>query len=186
MNSRRRHRPLGQIRHAPPKVPPPSAARRLQCVCGKGIDVLPEHAGWRGRCPTCFRDFEILFSRDATGAAIVSLAYLTDGKAKSDTAAETSTGLISSGSTSKNAGAITEIGLKAVPEPPDEAQFRCGCGALLSITRERYDKRVKCPACGKRRLVSLAYDEASQGYTLHTFILEDRPSGGTKMGLRLS
>ena len=34
--------------------------------------------------------------------------------------------------------------------------------------------------------VTLAYDEASQGYTLHTFVLEDRPSGGTRVGLRLS
>ncbi|HEX7896509.1 MAG TPA: hypothetical protein VF950_02025 [Planctomycetota bacterium] len=185
MNTRKRLRPLTQIRHAAPAKPAPSAARRLQCVCGKGIDVLPEHAGWKGRCPNCLRDFEILFSKDSTGATVVSLAYLEDTKSKSDTAAETSTGLISSGST-KSAGAITEIGLKAVPEPPDEAQFRCGCGALLSITRERYDKRVKCPSCGKRRLVSLAYDEASQGYTLHTFVLEDKPSGGTKMGLRLA
>ena len=180
MNSRKRHRPLTSVRRASPAAPSP--ARRLQCVCGKGIDVLPEHAGWKGRCPNCLRDFEILFSRDTTGSSIVSLAYLEDHKSKSDTAAETSTSLGSS----KKPGAITEMGLAPVPEPPDEAQFRCDCGALLSITRERYDKRVKCPACGKRRLVSLAYDEASQGYTLHTFVLEDKPSGGTKMGLRLA
>ena len=185
MNARKRLRAATDARHAPPAAPAASPSRRLQCVCGKGIDVLPEHAGWKGRCPNCLRDFEILFSKDSTGSSIVSLAYLEAPKSKSDTAAETSTGLISSGS-SKSAGAITEIGLTAVPDPPDEAQFRCGCGALLSITRDRYDKRVKCPACGKRRLVTLAYDEASQGYTLHTFVLEDRPSGGTRMGLRLS
>ena len=188
MNTRRRFRPPTTVRRvvAPPAAPAPSASRRLQCVCGKGIDVLPEHAGWKGRCPNCLRDFEILFSKDTTGATVVSLAYLEDPKAKSDTAAETSTGLLSSGATTKSAGPITEMGLTPVPEPPDEAQFRCGCGALLSITRERYDKRVKCPACGKRRLVSLAYDEASQGYTLHTFVLEDKSSGKTRMGLRLS
>jgi hypothetical protein len=185
MNSRKRHRPVTSVRRPTPAATAPPASRRLQCVCGKGIDVLPEHAGWKGRCPSCLREFEILFSTDSTGAVLVSLAYLEDKKAKSDTAAETSTGLLSSGS-SKNAGPITEIGLAAVPDPPDEAQFRCGCGALLSITRDRYDKRVKCPSCGKRRLITLAYDEATQGYTLHTFILEDRPSGGTRMGLRLS
>jgi hypothetical protein len=185
MNSRRRHRPLTSVRRPAPAAPAVPASRRLQCVCGKGIDVLPEHAGWKGRCPNCFRDFEILFSTDSSGAAIVSLAYVEDKKAKSDTAAETSMSL-TPGTSKNSAGAITEIGLAPVPDPPDEAQFRCGCGALLSITRERYDKRVKCPTCGKRRLVTLAYDEASQGYTLHTFILEDRPSGGTRMGLRLS
>ena len=184
MNSRRRRRPAASARHAPPSAPAAaSVSRRLQCVCGKNIDVLPEHAGWRGRCPNCFRDFEILFSTDSTGAAIVSLAYIEDLKSVSDTAAETSTSLPSG---TKKVGALTEIGFAPVPEPPDEAQFRCGCGALLSITRERYDKRVQCPACGKRRLVNLAYDASSQGYTLHTFILEDPPSGGTEMGLRLS
>lgn len=186
MNSRKRLRPSATARRAAPPAALPSAARRLQCVCGKAIDVLPEHAGWKGRCPNCLRDFEILFSKDSTGATIVSLAYLEDPKSKSDTAAETSTELITSGWTTKQAGAITEVGLAPVPEPPAEAQFRCGCGALLSITRERYDKRVKCPACGKRRLITLAYDEASQGYTLHTFVLEDPPSGGTRMGLRLA
>lgn len=179
MNTRRRHRPLTHARPAAPPSKP--AARRLQCVCGKGIDVLPEHAGWKGKCPTCFRDFEILFSPDG----IVSLAYIEARKGvdAGDTAAETSTELPPPG---RKPGALTEIGLKPVPEPPDEAQFRCGCGALLSITRECFDRRVKCPKCGGRRLVTLGYDEGSGGYTLHTFSVVDRATGATKLAVRLA
>lgn len=113
----------------------------------------------------------------------MSLAYLEDKKGATDTMAETSTSLPDP---SRKPGALTEIGLKPVPELPDEAQFRCGCGALLSITRACFDKRVKCPKCGGRRLVTLGYDEASGGYTLHTFSLVDRASGGTQLAVRLA
>lgn len=181
-NTRRRLRPTQLRRPAAPAAP---AARRGLCVCGRSFDVLPEHAGWKGRCPTCFRDFEIRIAKDASGADVVSLSYSEDkkGLTPADTAAETSTNLNYTGG---KAGAITEAGLKSVPELPDEAQFRCSCGALLSITKECFDKRVKCPKCGGRRLVTLGYDEASGGYTLHTFSLMDRPSGGTKLAVRLA
>ncbi|HYF01384.1 MAG TPA: hypothetical protein VEJ18_20850, partial [Planctomycetota bacterium] len=150
----------------------------LLCVCGQGIDVLPEHAGWKGHCPRCQRFFEIIISQD-----VVSLAYIQDRSGAADTAAETSVELPEP---PKKPGAITEANLKAVPEPPDEAQFRCDCGILLSIPRAHFDKRVKCPHCGARRLITLGFDAESGNYTLHTFSLFDRPSGATKLAVRIS
>lgn len=180
MNTRRRHRPLTARFRAPASAATPS--RRLLCVCGQGIDVLPQHAGWKGTCPRCQRFFEIVVSKEEGGSEIYSLAYAPDRSGAADTAAETSVELPDP---TRKPGAITDAKLKAVPEPPDEAQFRCDCKVLLSVTRESFDKRVKCPACGARRLLMLALDAASGNYTLHVFGLYDQPSGKTKLAVRL-
>lgn len=128
--------------------------------------------------------FEILFAVDAaSGSAIVSLAYLED--AAGDTAAETSTSLDAPAPPAKE-GALTHAGLVEEPEPPDEAQFRCGCGAVLAIGRESYDKRVSCPACGGRHLVTLAYEVETGNFTIHTFALSDAATGGTRRAARIS
>lgn len=175
MNTRRRRLPP-----RPAAAPQASPARRLQCVCRQGIDVLPEHHGWRSKCPGCGRSFEILVSGD-----VVSLAYLetrANGSSSSDTAAETSTSL----SPPKEEGALTHAGIVAEPEPPDEAQFRCGCGVLLAIRRNLFDKRISCPSCKGRHLVTLAYDAGADTFTLHTFGLQDRRSGSTRLASRVS
>lgn len=179
MNSRRRLRPLTRVPSAAPSTP----SRRLLCVCGQGIDVLPRHAGLKSNCPRCQRFFEILVAKDERGAEIYSLAYAPDRSGAADTAAETSVELPDP---SRKPGAITDAKLKAVPEAPDEAQFRCDCKALLSVTRESFDKRVKCPSCGGRRLLMLAFDAESGNYILHVFGLYDQPSGATKLAIRLA
>lgn len=162
--------------------------RRLQCVCGQAIDVLPEQHGWRGPCKGCRRTYEILFSKDeASGADIVSLAYLDEapGASPDSTAAETSTSL-DVPSAPSHPGALTDAGLVDEPEPPDEAQFRCGCGAVLAIGRESYDKRVRCPGCGGRHLVTLAYEVETGNFTIHTFALADPATGTTRTAARIS
>ena len=171
MNTRRRPRP----------EPKPDPARRLLCVCGRAIEVLPQHHGLQDGCRACLRRFEIVYTADG-----VCLAYLDPKPASSpdDTAAETSTSLELPTPPAKP-GALTEAGLVEEPEPPDEAQFRCSCGALLAIGKDAFDKRVKCPACGGRRLVALAYDVDAGSFTLHTFSLADKKTGSTRTSVRV-
>jgi hypothetical protein len=178
------------VRPAAP-APPPPVPRRLQCVCGRGIDVLPEHHGRRSPCAGCQRTFEVLFAKDAaTGSEIVSLAYLDEMPmtAPDATSIETSTSLQAQGKTPPtHPGALTDAGFSvSEPDPPDEAQFRCTCGTVLAIGKALYDKRVRCPACGGRHLVTLAYEVETGSFTLHTFSLADRSSGSTRTATRVS
>ncbi len=171
MNTRRRPRPEAK----------PDPARRLLCVCGRSIEVLPQQHGRQDACPACLRRFEIVYTTDG-----VCLAYVDPKPAASpaDTAAETSTSL-DLPMPPENPGALTEAGLIEEPEPPDEAQFRCGCGALLAIGKDAFDKRVRCPSCGGRRLVTLAYDVDAGSFTLHTFSLDDAKTGSTRTAVRV-
>ena len=182
MNTRRRT----VRRLARPAAP---ATRRLQCVCGRGIDVLPEQHGHRRPCEGCRRTFDILVSKDAaTGGEIVSLAYLDKTSRDADPSAETSTSLdlLAPAPPKQKEGALTQADLRIQePEPPDEAHFRCGCGSILAIGKASYDKRVRCPACGGRYLVTLAYEVEAQSFTLHTFSLGDRVSGSTRVAEKI-
>lgn len=173
----------------PPAAP---AVRRLQCVCGRGIEIRPEQHGHREKCAGCRRTYDILVSRDAaTGGDIISLAYLDKTSKEADPSAETSTSLdllpgMPAAPTQK-AGALTHADLvPQEPEPPDEAHFRCACGSVLAIGRASYDKRVRCPACHGRYLVTLAYDIEAGSFTLHTFSLGDQSSGSTRVAEKIS
>jgi DNA-directed RNA polymerase subunit RPC12/RpoP len=183
MNPRRRN----TRRFVKPAAP---AGRRLQCVCGQGIDVLPDQHGHRQRCPGCRRTFDILVSKDAaTGGDILSLAYLDKTSKDADPSAETSTSLdlLAPPQPKPKEGALTQADLMVQePEPPDEAHFRCACGSILAIGKASYDKRVRCPVCGGRYLVTLAYEVEASSFTLHTFSLGDRASGSTRLAERIS
>ena len=66
-------------------------------------------------------------------------------------------------------------------ELPDEAHFKCSCGALLAISKDQYEKRSRCPVCNARMLVFMLYDSRARTFTLQLFSLVDRSSGTTQV-----
>jgi len=185
---RRRKSSAARPKTAVPAPLPASQVRLIQCLCGRGIEVLPEHHGWKRTCGTCHRAFEVHMTPDpSTGALVASLTFSSENSSTGTDLTLTSTdGGSSASMTSVPSGEKSQIGLAIEPEQPGEVHFRCGCGTLLAARKEHFDKRVSCPGCGARKLITLIYDHGRKTFTLQSLTLMDKKSGKTRVIPRLA
>jgi hypothetical protein len=176
---RRRIRDLArkaEERSRAPAPPPPPAAPKLHemaCLCGQLLRIREEDDEKRCTCPACRRKFEISFYDDpATKKKTLQPMYLDDGSVSGDTfTAETP-----SGGPPEKRGALDEA---FGPPPPASLPFRCPCGRKLIARKEAYDKRVRCPDCGARMLVTLVYDPQKKAHSIQALRVTDAPTGDT-------
>ena len=180
---RRRRTPLRKIfkqataREAPARPPSvPTARLLIPCICNHRVDVGPGDERKRRECPHCRRLFEVRFTTDlATGHRIPSLLFV-DAKAEEGSSA--------------TAESVTWIDLAPAPgsdpllrrdpDLPGEVHFRCPCGTLLAVPKALYEKRVRCPKCGARKIHALVPDAAGH-VVLQTFAVTDPPTGATRV-----
>lgn len=169
---------------APPAADASAAASRpahwrMRCMCGTILEIAAEDDGKRQTCATCRRVFDIRFTEDVgSGQKGVSLLYHGgENKANEETSvgAGTTSFELSSGGNPNPAGLLME------PDLPDEAHFKCGCGALLAVAKAQFEKRAKCPACGARMLIFMLFDSAKASFNLQTFTLVDQSTGSTQI-----
>jgi hypothetical protein len=52
------------------------------------------------------------------------------------------------------------------PDPPERLRFVCPCGAPMTATRETYDGRMRCDACGAVLLVALVFDPKQRAWRI--------------------
>jgi hypothetical protein len=163
-----------------PAAAPSSALWRMRCMCGVILEISSEDDGKHQSCPTCRRRFNVRFTEDLTsGQKGVSLLYISDGNksnGESTVGGGTTSFELPSGSKDPN-----PAGLLLEPDLPDEAHFKCACGALLAIARPQYEKRSKCPVCGARMLVFMLFNSRSSSFNLQLFSLVDKSSGSTQV-----
>ena len=154
----------------------PTARLLIPCICNRRIDVGPEDEGRRRSCPQCRRAFEVRFTSDpATGHRIPNLLFV-DAKAE-----EGSSAMAESVTWVDLAPAgVSDPLLRREPELPDEVHFRCTCGTLLAVPKALYEERVRCPACGARKILTLVPD-ADGHVVLQTFAVTDAASGKTRL-----
>lgn len=182
MPLRRRRVPLRKIfrqatsREAPAQPAVPTARLLVPCICNHRVDVGPEDDRRRRDCAQCGRHFEVRFTEDlATGHRIPTLLFI-DEKIQegSSTTAESVTWIDLTPASS------SDPLLRREPELPDEVHFRCPCGTLLAVPKALYDKRVRCPQCGARKILTLVPD-AQGGIALQSFSVTDASSGSTRV-----
>lgn len=86
-----------------------------------------------------------------------------------------------SGPLKHSTAGLTEIGagnesqddtpgvLAIIPNPPDRVEFACPCGRRLVATRELYDRRSRCAACGTVLLLNLVYKRDLGAFEIDPF-----------------
>lgn len=181
----RRLRRIGPVTAVDSAAAAPPAQWRMRCMCGTILEITSEDDGKRRTCETCRRRFDVQFTEDvATKRKGVSLLYLTDENKRNG-----STSSVGAGTTIFQVGPSMKdpnpAGLVMEPELPDEAHFKCACGVLLAISRQQYEKRIRCPECKGRMLVFMLFNSSTGAFTLQLFNLIDAPSGKTQVALKL-
>lgn len=189
-------------RKGPPAGPsPPNAlvSYEMACICGQLLMVRDAADHKRCGCPTCGRKFLATFSTDpATKLKTLVPLYLDDIRRQGDTyvaerkeaspppevgadskeALRGDTVLMPSPSQSpQGKGALDEA---IFPEPPPAMYFICPCGSKLLARKEMYDRRVRCPDCDVRMIISLVYDAGAKMFDLKPVRVSDPPSGDTR------
>ena len=152
-----------QAESRPPAPPPPKPAipmffQQVRCACSQILRLSSSHEGKRGSCPTCLRKFVITITGDAAqGTLKIAPVYVSSSVKTGQTfLAETS----------------------QEEDVPEQLPVTCTCGRTIPAKRSMYDKRVRCPSCGARLLLTLKRDTARR-YSIHPLILDDAPSGDT-------
>jgi hypothetical protein len=108
----------------------PSAA--LSCLCGARLRV-PRGSDARHACPSCRRKFELV---DEPGSDPFPV-YVDEWTDPEATAAPDDVG----------------------PGEADAMVF-CVCGQVLSVRRDKFGRKVRCPACGFRMRLTVLLDAA--------------------------
>jgi DNA-directed RNA polymerase subunit RPC12/RpoP len=161
-----------------PEAPPPPAVYEMACICGQLLRVTSSHDERRCACPSCKRKFLVTLAPDKrTGAILLCPVYLDD----SVTTGETFTAEPPSPPDSVS-GKKGQLDDTIEPPPPPSISFSCPCGRKLLARASTYDRRVRCPDCGVRMLLSVVYDRASGRHVVQPVRLEDAPSGDTGTG----
>ena len=139
----------------------------LACVCGELIRLSKEAAKYLCNCPSCPRKFFINLSN----AGVATPVYVADAVRPAPAPASRS------GAAAKprpTPGDETSLSLQTVktkpenrlPQPPESLNFSCGCGQKLVAKKEMYDKRVRCPRCSNRLILTLVYDSGSDRFEI--------------------
>ncbi len=162
-----------------PASPPPPAAKTLHemaCICGQLLRIKQELDEQRCACPACKRKFEVSFVTDpGTGRTILQPMYLDDTSVTGDTI----TAEMPPGAAADKRGVLDDA---LGPPPPPKIVFPCPqCGRKILAKQEAYDKRVRCPDCSTRMILTLIYDPASRTHTVQPVRVTDAPSGDTWM-----
>jgi len=174
---RRKARDLARraAEHAHPRPAPAPTIHEMACICGQLLrlsSVLDEE---RCACPVCGRKFLVCFVSDpSTGAQVLTPVYVDDWHKSGDTYVAD---LVSKSQAPPSAKGALDDALE--PQPPPQLSFPCPCGSELVAKRELYDRRVRCPKCGVRMLISVAYDPSAKRFAVHPVRLQDGPSGDT-------
>jgi len=162
----------------PETEPEPAAAppRPVRCMCGTILEISVEDHEQRKSCGTCRRRFEVQASYDtAAGRNELQIHYLTEQNQR------TGETCVIGSSTTVVTSKPALPGVAVEPEPPTEALYNCGCGSLLLLRKQYYEKRVRCPDCGARLLAFMLFDPATNGFSLQTFRLVDASTGQTQI-----
>jgi DNA-directed RNA polymerase subunit RPC12/RpoP len=148
----------------------------MACICGQLLRIRQELDELRCVCPACKRKFEVSFVRDpGSGRTILQPNYLDDGSVTG----ETFTAEMPGGNVKEKRGVLDDA---LGPPPPPQVVFPCPqCGRKILAKQSAYDKRVRCPDCSTRMILTLIYDPASRTHTVLPVRVTDAPSGDTWM-----
>lgn len=186
--------------HRPAPTPPSQPAlQRLKftCMCNQTLRLSTAQTGRRASCPSCGRRFVISFQRNpTTGEQVPAPVYISAPASGQTTIAEA----IQPGRTPETAeipatpppdetreAEPTDSSLgeafrdvmegidvdDLIPDPPKGLYFICPCGEKLIARKDMYDRRVRCPHCRKRILISLVYDDVAHQYDIQPVRLSD-------------
>jgi DNA-directed RNA polymerase subunit RPC12/RpoP len=149
----------------------------MACICGQLLRIRQELDQLRCVCPACRRKFEVRFVRDPqTGRTVLHPNYLNDASVTG----ETFTAEMPGGTTLPSKRGVLDDALG--PPPPPQIVFPCPqCGRKILAKRSAYDKRVRCPDCSSRMILTLIYDPATRTHTVLPVRVTDAPSGDTWM-----
>lgn len=135
--------------------------QQVACPCGQKLRLNTALEGKRCTCPSCGRKFLVTLSGERqAGTLRINPVYV-------DAAVKIGNTFIA----------------ERTEEPPEKLSVLCVCGKRVVATRNMYDRRVRCPQCGVRLLLTLKRDPRSGNYSLHPLEMNDLPSGETRPGL---
>jgi len=148
----------------------------MACICGQLLRLTSAHDDKRCACPACGRKFLVTFAPDKeTGTSILCPVYLDDSVTTGQT-------FVAELPAPAPPAAAAQGRLDDVidPPPPPSIAFPCPCGRKLLARKEAYDRRVRCPDCGVRMLLSVVFEPAEKRHVVHPVRLDDAPSGETR------
>lgn len=174
--------------HGREVLPPAKDIHEMVCMCGQ-LHRIPYHPDEkRYTCKACKRTFEAGFITDPeTGINILNPMY-TD--VDPDPTLESAVGApvtlqnarAPAASESSSRGVLDDI---IEPEPPHAMYFICPCRSKLLARKEMYDKRVRCPDCKTRLLITVVYDPGAKVFDIKPVRLDGTSSGDTQQLPRL-
>jgi len=186
MNPRKKRREIHELLRraeerahgtAPAAKPAAAAVHEMACICGQLMRISEKHDEQRCACPSCKRKFEVNFYKDPkTGKTILQPMYLDEGTPPTgDTQI-----LELPGESPLSAAAGGLLDAAFGPPPPPQMVFPCPqCARKMVAKKDAYDKRVRCPDCGTRMVLTVIYDPDRQVHTVQPVRVTDAPSGDT-------
>jgi DNA-directed RNA polymerase subunit RPC12/RpoP len=162
---------------AQPAKPAPSAVHEMACICGQLLRIKQELDEQRCACPGCKRKFEVNFVTDPkTGKAVLQPMYLDEAEPPSgDTQIMELPGNVP---LSAAGGGLLDAAFG--PPPPPQLIFPCPqCKRRMVAKKETYDKRVRCPDCQTRMVLTVIYDPERRAHGVEPVRVTDAPSGDT-------
>jgi hypothetical protein len=157
-----------------PSIPAPEIFE-IACLCGQLLRLRGGHAGKRCSCPACFRKFTVTFAEDRGRKVPVPL-YLNDSVTTGDT-------FLADAGSDPHVPALPEV---EEPPLPDQLPFACpGCRKKMLVRRAVYDKRVRCPDCSARLLLTVVWSPSTRSHVVQPVRLSDPPSGDTSTALEI-
>jgi DNA-directed RNA polymerase subunit RPC12/RpoP len=185
-------------------APPPSTSDveiEVACICGQLLKLSTAFAGRRAKCPKCGRRFVVTYDKDPrTGEEVPTPFYLpATGPSTGETQElapvekaptppedtqdsnvvlppeETRSGKPETPSDSD----LEVLPDELIPDPPRALFFICPCGKKLLARKKMYDRRVRCPYCQVRLLISLVFDDVERKFDIQPVRLDDERTGKT-------
>jgi DNA-directed RNA polymerase subunit RPC12/RpoP len=167
----------------PPPAPRPAAApvpkHEMACICGQLMRISESFDEKRCACPSCGRKFEVNFVDDPkSGKRILQPMYLDEGEPPTGDTMIMEVPSSSPPSPKPDPAGLLDEALG--PAPPAQLTFACPqCSRKILARREAYDRRVRCPDCKTRMVLTVLYDPARKAHFVQPVRISDAPSGDT-------
>ena len=190
MQSRRRRKEIRKLaRDARGRSGAPPPFEELSCPCGHRFRLATGDENKTFMCPACANRYKAtrlaadsaltLFKIDPSPPAEDEPSLFPSRIAGESSAYDTNAPTAVHEALRDDAGEKGVLDSSIEPAPPAQLDFDCPCGQTLTATRQTYDRRARCSACGQRLLVSLVYNPDEQRFTIIPLRVSDPSSGDT-------